>query len=361
MPQSLRAGHSSPRADALPDLPAQEHQIVRKRSGMQDDFSGSSQPPECLNYEPTLSDRPSARQESHGGPPSPDTRVVARKSVSPHPPSPVEPSISSNPFSPDSYNSLNPNASRPPAVNRDPTFDTSAPLTDNIVREDGPIIGDDGREIDPSDHLPTDTWAPEPERKPRKPEVIVRFKHSPRAQTSPSKYSAPRVSFKPQPVDTASYSPDRGEMRQAHASSPGGFAPDSFDHSSPRGRDAFAYPQGHNRTYSTPAGIATPTGSNRVSHRGSVSPTPGSRSPGPRSPGSSSFYESNAGPPIPAKMPVAIPVDQSQYPIQQGNPGMDALSRELNAIDIGSVGSSPGRSSRKHISRDHPSTMGYAV
>lgn len=52
------------------------------------------------------------------------------------------------PYSPDSLDVHNPNAPRPDA---------------NSNSE--PIVGWHGQEIDPSDHLPVDSWAPEPEKK----------------------------------------------------------------------------------------------------------------------------------------------------------------------------------------------------
>ena len=131
-----------------------------------------------------MDDRSSVR--SRGGSVSPDTRMITRKSISPRPPSSRGSSV---PFSPDSYDSFNPRSSRTVAGREpSPAYETLSQARDAAVRSevepirdpDQPIIGDDGREIDPSDHLPTDTWAPEPERKTRKPEVIIRFKHSPR-------------------------------------------------------------------------------------------------------------------------------------------------------------------------------------
>ncbi|KAK3377688.1 hypothetical protein B0H63DRAFT_417258 [Podospora didyma] len=93
--------------------------------------------------------------------PSPNpNHTIRRKSVSPAPPPSDHRQTSSIPFGPDSYNDLNPRAAsaaiRDPAVNR-PDYDESK----------GKIITHDGREVDPSDHLPMETWAPEPE--PKKP------------------------------------------------------------------------------------------------------------------------------------------------------------------------------------------------
>lgn len=78
----------------------------------------------------------------------PTARVTpTRKSVSPRP------SVSEGsriPFSPDSFGVHNPNAPHP---------DETSPS------RKGPIVGWHGQEIDPSDHLPVHSWAPEPEQK----------------------------------------------------------------------------------------------------------------------------------------------------------------------------------------------------
>ncbi|KAK3500312.1 uncharacterized protein B0T23DRAFT_40444 [Neurospora hispaniola] len=84
--------------------------------------------------------------------PNPHQQTIKRKSVSPAPPPVEERRLSGIPFGPDSYNALNP------------------AVSDNIGRADyneasGKIITHDGKEVDPSDHLPMETWAPEPEPK----------------------------------------------------------------------------------------------------------------------------------------------------------------------------------------------------
>ncbi|OJD20863.1 hypothetical protein ACJ73_07800 [Blastomyces percursus] len=123
---------------------------------------------------------------------SPDLRhVPRRKSVSPHPPLPKEGALSGMPFSPDCYDILDPHTANAAALQpAAPAYTTPEGAMEAArqrevekLRELGPIIGNDGRVIDPSDHLPTDTWAPEPERKLRKPEIVVRFKHAPQSST----------------------------------------------------------------------------------------------------------------------------------------------------------------------------------
>ncbi|KAL8668025.1 MAG: hypothetical protein Q9202_000003 [Teloschistes flavicans] len=128
---------------------------------------------------------------------SPNARTPMRKSVSPRPDiSPIERRGSGVPFGPDSYDALNPFVlSGSPEVTPGARYNTPEQAKEASVQHerekklgDGPIIGNDGRVIDPSDHLPTDTWAPEPEVKgPKKtPQVNIRFRNSPQgAQPMP--------------------------------------------------------------------------------------------------------------------------------------------------------------------------------
>ncbi|KAI1434302.1 hypothetical protein GGR50DRAFT_414085 [Xylaria sp. CBS 124048] len=94
------------------------------------------------------------RVDRHRVSPSPNPHhKIKRKSVSPAPP-PSEPRRSSGvPFGPDSYDALNPSL----AASREGS--NSADYTN----ANGKIVTSDGREVDPSDHLPIDTWAPEPD------------------------------------------------------------------------------------------------------------------------------------------------------------------------------------------------------
>lgn len=306
VPASLVAGY-----DTAEDGRGHENQMVRRNSGLEEAPVPFPEPLSCAPpypVEPSQSVDEQRKALGSRGSAHSDSRAVQRKSVSPQPRPIAEPEPSI-PFSPDSYDALNPNAARS-SVTRDPrpAYDTPAGAMDaarrseaEAARDGGPIIGDDGREIDPSDHLPTDTWAPEPERKNRKPEVIVRFKNS---KANPGARGA-----RPQPE------------------------PSSWRHQSmpPRSRD------GYGRGYGTP--------NTESPYRNSVSP---SHSP-------SSLYAPNPGPPIPAKVPIAQPMNQGHA--MSSNHGMDALSRELNSIDIGTVGCSPGRGRRYA-----PSTVtGYAV
>ncbi|KAL2196050.1 hypothetical protein P885DRAFT_61249 [Corynascus similis CBS 632.67] len=84
--------------------------------------------------------------------------TIRRKSVSPRPPVETERRLSGVPFGPDSYEALNPKASS--AALRD-----AASSRPDYSETTGKIITHDGREVDPSDHLPVESWAPEPEPK----------------------------------------------------------------------------------------------------------------------------------------------------------------------------------------------------
>ncbi|KAL8879427.1 MAG: hypothetical protein Q9198_002952 [Flavoplaca austrocitrina] len=143
---------------------------------------------------------------------SPDPRLPPRKSVSPQPQSDSNDRRKSGiPFGPDSYDAFNPFVSSGSAAGspgaRYETPDQAREAAIQHDREkklgDGPIIGSDGREIDPSDHLPTDTWAPEPESKaPKKTaQVNFRFRNSPQgAQPMPQSGRRPLYDSSARPV-----------------------------------------------------------------------------------------------------------------------------------------------------------------
>ncbi|KAL8774595.1 MAG: hypothetical protein Q9209_000969 [Squamulea sp. 1 TL-2023] len=151
---------------------------------------------------------------------SPDPRVPVRKSVSPQPPSDLnERRGSSIPFGPDSYDAFNPFISSSSAgLSPGAKYETPDQAKEAAIQHerekklgDGPIIGSDGRVIDPSDHLPTDTWAPEPESKaPKKTaQVNFRFRNSPQgAQPMPPSGRRPPhdSSARPASISTPLYS-----------------------------------------------------------------------------------------------------------------------------------------------------------
>ncbi|THC90976.1 hypothetical protein EYZ11_009562 [Aspergillus tanneri] len=351
MPPSLVAGFDPAIADAESDRVAHERRASRRQSAILNDddpFCPPSREPSPARLPPYPVDAssqppPLEPQQTQALVPrrsfNSDPRVMPRrKSVSPQPLL-GEPSTAPQiPFSPDSFDAFNPNAARS-AVTRDPApaYETPAQAMEAARRSEveaargpGPIIGDDGREIDPSDHLPTDTWAPEPDRK-KKSGVVVRFRKNPAAVAAAAARTSPGPGPPPPPKD---YHPAAAPVRP-----PSSYGPDAAENH--RGRPGRA---GHNRTYSTPSPRS-------LRSRSSVSPSPGSHSP------SSLYAPGNPGPPIPAKVPIAQPIGQRALMTPGGGPGMDALSRELNTIDIGSVGCTTGRAMRKYV----PRSTGYAV
>jgi hypothetical protein len=307
--------------------------------------------------------------------PDPPRATPPRKSVSPRPaPTPEEPRLSAVPFSPDSYDAFNPKAGAASAVHQKPFYQTpdeareAARLLEvEKLRAVGPIIGNDGRVIDPSDHLPTDTWAPEPERKTaRKPEVVLRFKNtgthpqpnSMPARLSPATRSTPPSTARPHSIATVPI------YAHSQPATPPSF---TMNHDSPF--PAVSPPsqnrQGRNRLqkqnplpqpqhpYSSPA-IPTvhqtlarnpPPSEYPLRENENYNPQPQHRpisySSSPASYRSSPYAPSTA-PPIPAKIP--IQAGFQNYPAYGGSNEFDALSREMSSIDIGvSGGGRPGR------------------
>ena len=169
---------------------------------------------------------------------SPGRRSPVRKSLSPSP-APAEGGI---PFSPDSFEAYNPsigaNSVNDPGARYSTPEQAQEAFRQHKRQEklgDGPIIGNDGRIIDPSDHLPTETWAPEPEQKTptrRGPEVAVRFRNSPQgAQPMPGRrplneartQSATTPPFAHNAGNGAYYSPNR--LQHYPRNSPGNVPP----------------------------------------------------------------------------------------------------------------------------------------
>ena len=268
---------------------------------------------------------------------SPAPQTPMRKSLSPQPGSaPAERRRSGIPFSPDSFDAFNPSLADADIINQSGVNYNTPEQAKDVYREherqkklgDGPIIGSDGRVIDPSDHLPTDTWAPEPEQKKLRkgPEVTIRFRQSPRgAQPLPSASRPALSEVRPHPVTTPVYAhgPDNGSpisggrgrlQKKPHAataqpaSSPIVPTLNSKPRSSPLRSAVSDYPLRERENY---GGYGS-------------SPTYARTSPG------------NIPPPIPGKVP--IHAGQEDW-------SMSALSEEMKRIDIG-VGGGQGRNRR---------------
>lgn len=88
--------------------------------------------------------------------------AIPRKSVSPAPPADDGHHVSEMPFGPDSYDALNPSMVSSRSSN---SALSNHPPTQERPEPQGKIVTYDGREVDPSDHLPIESWAPEPEPK----------------------------------------------------------------------------------------------------------------------------------------------------------------------------------------------------
>ncbi|KAI4108491.1 MAG: hypothetical protein LQ345_007102 [Seirophora villosa] len=276
---------------------------------------------------------------------SPDPRIPMRKSVSPHPESGRSERRGSDiPFGPDSYDAFNPfvgsgSASGPPGARYEtPEQAKEAALQherEKILGE-GPIIGSDGREIDPSDHLPTDTWAPEPESKaPKKTaQVNIRFRNSPQG-AQPMPRASPRVphdsSARPSSISTPTYSSSANSM-------PDNISPVTA-----------ARARLQKKTRVSPA---QPNSSPNVPTVNTALQNPVLRSTASDYPlrehenygyGSSPTYSRSSPSGIPPPLPGKVPIGMGQEDWRR-----DALSEELSRIDIGVGG---GRTTRGRYHR----------
>ncbi|PSR98957.1 hypothetical protein BD289DRAFT_458718 [Coniella lustricola] len=287
--------------------------------------------------------------------------TIRRKSVSPAPPAENH-RLSGVPFGPDSYNALNPAL----AVGAPKELESRASREYDEI--DGVIITHDGREVDPSDHLPMDTWAPEPEPKAGKPSTTatVSFK-------SPS--SGPHS---PIPPPTSGRKALRIRERPVSAIPPSTYG-------TPDAAGGMSASMGRNRLQKkTNRSSAMPvmmSGANGLGY-GSLAPSPLAPLPHQHDRdlyvsgalpvrASTVDYEhhapapmydmqhmamvgrdhSSSAPPLPAKIPIAS--SNALVPMRYGGDegGDVALMEEMSRIDIGS-----GRA-RRHAQR--PTIGGY--
>lgn len=336
VPSSLLVGYDT-RAPVEPEPahpsaqdPRYSHAIVQSIGPAQPRYSSPADMPD-RNSPRTIDPRQVPTRKSV----SPHPQVPARKSVSPRLPPQTQPD-SFSAFSPDSFDELNPNASMASAVQQPANpYDTPEAAMEAVrhPEHEGPIIGNDGRVIDPSDHLPTTTWAPEPERKSKKPEVVVRFKHSsaagPRPPPSERDQARPRSSVVPARTYRNSQStPLAGQMAPSHSSE----------------RNRLQKQNGRPQSYAQPSSVGMDhshnTGNRNVhtpphysGHNNGRQPSP---SPASRYSPAAVLHDYDTGPPIPAKVPIHPGTDSRHHP--------DALSQEIARIDIGA---SSGRGGRK--------------
>jgi hypothetical protein len=275
---------------------------------------------------------------------SPDTRVPARKSVSPSPGLSLERRrLSGIPFGPDAYNALNPSVSTAPTVNSQPNSKVDGHNRSGQVDDfdsSAKIILQDGREVDPSDHLPEASWAPEPESRGPKQQDSSRSRPTP-GGAQPMPNSGPRP-----PRQTA-----RPHSMGAAVSSPihptGGLS----EPPAPMGRNRLQ--KKSNRNYGAPATHSSPLAPISQYQDNSFTPKSLPRaqtldfagenrygSYGSGKGGNQGGYARNsvAGPPpIPAK----VPMNHGSAPLPPTENAW-ALLEEMKTIDLGG-----GRSRRR--------------
>jgi hypothetical protein len=299
---------------------------------------------------------------------------IPRKSITPTFGMP-ERSTSHSPFGPDSYDALNPGTSpiADEGAYKYPKQDMEAARQKEVdkLRDQGPIIGNDGRVIDPSDHLPSDTWAPEPERKQRKPEHVIKIRTREEARMQRNQGPSP-ASVRPHSIATLPYpsSPQSSPYPSPHPQAPSSYqsspsgAPISPQADSPGNRNRLRKPmplrplptQPYPQPQSSPAVPTLPSMDNRpqpTPQRHSVHSSPAGMLP--QHPALSEYQVPPASSYSPRGMnerqfdsrrdygstPSRMPPDDRAY--SGGSPygGDSPLALELSMIDIG-----PSRNAR---------------
>ncbi|PKS07823.1 hypothetical protein jhhlp_006431 [Lomentospora prolificans] len=287
------------------------------------------------NAQPTPT-RSRGVSRSPGPSPNPN-HTIRRKSVSPVPPPAENRRHSGIPFGPDSYDAFNPAFS---------SQESGGPK-DEIF--DGKIITHDGREVDPSDHLPMESWAPEPEPRerrsgsfdtqgydsPRGPQGPpptgrrqLRIAARPQSMAAPAFYNDSQPQTPPAPGST-------GRNRLQKKSNRMSALPAS---TSPAESSPLAPISSHN--YNTDASGFTPPRPSRASTWDYPSENDAPQY------GSSPGRAMGGGPVIPPKIP--IPTMSGALVTTSNNGGNYggedwALMEEMRSIDIGS-----GRSRRRY-------------
>lgn len=265
--------------------------------------------------------------------------TIRRKSVSPAPP-PAGRRLSGIPFGPDDYNALNP-ALALPATPKESESRASREY-DEI---DGVIITHDGREVDPSDHLPMDTWAPEPEPKagknllantrpsltgpqppPSSGRKALRIRERPASSIPPATYISPDAPLPP---------PSTGRNRLQKKANRNSAMPAMMSGANGPGHSPLApLHQPHERNNFAPRSPARASTLDYENH----APLPTyDMTPIPHA----GRDHSASAPPIPAK----IPLSAAGQMVPTGYGGDTALMEEMSRINIGS-----GRA-RRHAQR----------
>lgn len=261
-----------------------------------------------------------ADMRRHSPSPNP-SHNIRRKSVSPAPPQEGR-RASGIPFGPDSYDELNPSIVSAKEEVKSTEYTNAY----------GKIVTADGREVDPSDHLPMDTWAPEPEPKqPIKPEPVTSSRSSLAGvqPMPPSGRRQIRISTRPQSMAVL---PSTYMIQDVEQS----LVPSS-------GRNRLQKKNHRVSVMPAPAPNSNPLGPATSHQRNSTPPTALVRA--------GTFDYENYGPPygVPRGAYVAAPPVPAKIPLMSGGMGPAtggghddwALMDEMSRIDIGT-----GRSRR---------------
>ncbi|KIW68835.1 hypothetical protein PV04_04755 [Phialophora macrospora] len=304
---------------------------------------------------------------------------IPRKSITPTLGTPGDRhSMGTVPYDPDSYDTLNPGTS--PTVDNggypaaEDALEAARQQDVDKLQDQGPIIGNDGRVIDPSDHLPANTWAPEPERKQRKPEHVIKIRTREEARLHRGTGSSPG-SGRPQSIANSPFqsSPHGPASSPYHSSPPA--VPVSPQVESPSGRNRLRKPmpqrplptEPYTHPQSSPAVLTLPSVDprpNPSSHRYSIHsspagglpqqpplseyqvPAPNNHSPRGGS-GGGTQHALDYRQEYTQQTPTKLPRDRQKPPEAMGYGGRppydedNPLALELSRIDIG-----PSRMSR---------------
>ncbi|KAI0885596.1 uncharacterized protein GGS22DRAFT_131045 [Annulohypoxylon maeteangense] len=262
---------------------------------------------------PTTPSVPVPVTRPRGTSPNPSAnRTIKRKSVSPAPPPSDGRRLSGIPFGPDSYDALN------------PTVTSKDASSSEYTNAEGKIVTSDGREVDPSDHLPMESWAPEPE--PKKPTESLQTRSRPipagAQPMPPSGRRPPRELARPQSMAGLPTTYTTSEMIPSPPASTGRARLQKKTHR------ASALPAAIS-SGSSPLGPSTPHQRNSTPPRALVrASTFDYENHGPG--GARTGYGS--GPPIPAK----VPMMSGGLGPSSGRGGEEwALMEEMSRIDIG--------------------------
>ncbi|PNS19119.1 Ingression protein fic1 [Sphaceloma murrayae] len=284
-----------------------------------------------------------ASQNTPSSAPHAHPRGVAplRKSVSPAASPNAATSTGGIPFGPDDFAHLNP-SSRTSQLDHQPSPHNpyhipaapakGAPLSGERNTADK-IVGFDGREIDPSDHLPVEAWAPEPEVKQGK-TYGARGEGRGFGPRTTASAGAIKVNVRTRRMGESPISPS--------AQSPGGgMSPSSMAGSSYGGSDGA----------SMAGSPASPTkdGRNRLVKKNG--PFVSAARQGPlreiEAPNPYGYDRGGAAPPKPPKIPMNATVEDEAS--ERYGYGTSALSREMAKIDIGGIGARRGFPGRQAV------------